>query len=220
MKRILINILLILIVGLFQDTFAQESESKVGKVKVVKYRDTNDKITESTTDKTLAYLNKRKHDILITNKKDTTLLKTDSLGIFIIPNKYFNYCSITVNPKTKDLREEFLFIEGLGAKDSLEFKIYDYHISNKIDSTKAPEFYKKFNTKKAEQDFFAGNKRYLLGNGIKYSKNFIEQLELKSKEYGFEIEYPEKMSGTLEEHRILYRYNDRMKELLGIKNWW
>ena len=218
MNRILINILLFLTLGVFQNTFAQEF--KVGKVKVVKYLDTNDKFTESTTDKVITYLNKRKHNILITNKKDTTLLKTDTLGIFKIPNKYFSYCSITINPSTKNLKEEFLFIEGLGEKDSLEFKIYDYHISIKIDSTKAPEFYCKFNTKKAEQDFFAGDKRYLLGNGIEYSKKFIEQLKLKSKEYGFKIEYPEKMYGTLEEHRILYRYNERMKELLGIKNWW
>ncbi|WP_299056883.1 hypothetical protein [uncultured Polaribacter sp.] len=218
MNRILKNILIILTVGIFQNILAQET--KVGKVTVVKYRDTNDKFTESTTDSTLAYLNKREHNILITNKKDTIRLKTNSRGIFEIPKRYFTYCSITVNPKTKDLREEFLFMEGLGIKDSLEFEIYDYHISNKIDSTKAPEFYTKFNTKKAEQDFYAGKKRYLLGNGIEYSNKFIEQLELKSKEYRFEIEYPEKMYGILEEHRILYRYNDRMKELLGIKNWW
>ena len=128
-------ILIILTFGLFQNILAQET--KVGKVKVVKYRDTKDKFTESTTDSTLAYLNKREHSILITNKKDTIRLKTNSNGIFEIPKRYFNYCSITVNPKTKDLREEFLFIEGLGKKDSLVFEIYDYHISNKIDSTRS-----------------------------------------------------------------------------------
>ena len=218
MKRNFKYILIILTFGLFQNLLAQEN--KVGKVKVVKYRDASDRFTESTTDSTLAYLNKREHDILITNKKDTTRLKTNSLGIFEIPKKYFNYCSITVNPKTKDLREEFLFMEGLGKKDSLEFEVYDYHFSIKIDSTKAPEFYNKFNTQRAEQDFFAGKKRYLLGNGIVYSRKFIEQLELKSNEFGFEIEYPEKMNGTLSEHRILYNYNERMRELLGIKNWW
>ena len=218
MKRNFKYILIILTFGLFQNLLAQEN--KVGKVKVVKYRDTSDRFTESTTDSTLAYLNKREHDILITNKKDTTRLKTNSLGIFEIPKKYFNYCSITVNPKTKDLREEFLFMEGLGKKDSLEFEVYDYHFSNKIDSTKAPEFYNKFNTQRAEQDFLAGKKRYLLGNGIEFSKRFIEQLELKANEFGFEIEYPEKMSGILSEHRILYKYNERMRELLGIKNWW
>ncbi|TXD80442.1 hypothetical protein ESY86_20650 [Subsaximicrobium wynnwilliamsii] len=115
MKRNFKYILIILTFGLFQNLLAQEN--KVGKVKVVKYRDTSDRFTESTTDSTLAYLNKREHDILITNKKDTTRLKTNSLGIFEIPKKYFNYCSITVNPKTKDLREEFLFMEGLGKKD-------------------------------------------------------------------------------------------------------
>jgi len=218
MNRYLKNILLILTAGIFQNLFAQET--KVGIVKVIKYRDTNDKFTESTTDSTLAYLNKREHNILITNKKDTTRLKTNSLGIFEIPKGYFNYCSITVNPKTKDLREEFLFMEGLGKKDSLNFDIYDYHISNKIDSTKAPEFYNKFNTQIAEKDFFAGNKRYLIGYGITHSNDFIKQLESKSEEFGFKIEYPENMHETLTEHRILYRYNERMKELLGIKNWW
>ena len=218
MKRNFKYILIIITFGIFQNINAQES--KIGEVKFVKYRDTDDKFTESTTDSTVAYFNKKEHDILITNKKDTTQLKTDSRGIFKIPEKYFDYCSITVNPEFKDLREEFLFMEGLGKKDSLEFKIYDYHISNKIDSTKAPEFYRKFNTQKAEEDFFAGIKRYLLGNGIRYSNNFIEQLELKSKEFGFAIEYPEKMHGTLAENRILYRYNERMRELLGIKNWW
>ncbi|WP_188363233.1 hypothetical protein [Flavobacterium orientale] len=211
-------IILILTFGLLQNIVAQES--KVGIVTFIKYRDTNDKFTESTTDSTVAYFNKRKHSILITNKKDTTRLKTDSLGIFKIPKQYFDYCSITVNPETKYLREEFLFIEGLGKMDSLKFEIYDYHISNIIDSTKAPEFYNKFNTKKAEQDFFAGNKRYLLGNGATYSNDFIEKLKSKSEKFGFKIEYPEKMHGTLAEHRILFRYNERMKELLGIKNWW
>jgi hypothetical protein len=135
-------------------------------------------------------------------------------------NKYFDFFIITVNPKTIILREEFLFLDGLGVKDSLIFEINDYHISNKIDSTSAPEFYNKFNIKKAEEDFFAGKKRYLLGNGIKYSNKFIDELKIKSKKYGFLIEYPEKMYGTLVEHRILYKYNERMKELLGIKNWW
>ena len=218
MNRHLKYILIILTTGISQNLLAQET--KIGKVKVVKYRDTDDKFTESTTDSTLAYLNKREHDILITNKKDTTRLKTNSIGIFEIPKRYFNYCSITVNPKAKDLREEFLFMEGLGIKDSLEFEIYDYHISNKIDSTKAPEFYNKFNTEKAEQDFFAGKKRYLLAEGATYSDSFIEKLNAKSEKFGFKIEYPEKMYGTLTEHRILYRYNERMKELLGIKNWW
>ena len=211
-------ILIILTFGLFQNILAQET--KVGKVKIVKYRDTDDKFTESTTDSTLAYLNKKKHDILITNKKDTTLLETNSNGIFKIPKKYFNYCSLTVNPKTKDLREEFLFMEGIGETDSIEFKIYDYHISNKIDSTKAPKFYKKFNTQRAEQDFFAGKKRYLLGDGANYSDSFIKKLNAKSQEFGFKIEYADEMRGTLTEHRILYRYNERMRELLGIKNRW
>lgn len=218
MNHIFINILIILTFGIFQNTFAQEI--KVGIVKVVKYKDTKDKFTQSTTDSTLAYFNKKKHDILITNKKDTTLMKTDSNGVFKIPNTYFDYCSITVNPKTKILREEFLFLDGFGEKDSVIFEITDYHISNKIDSTIVPEFYNKFNTKMAEEDFFVGKKRYLLGKGIKYSDKFIDQLKIKSKEYGFKIEYPEKMYGTLPEHRILYRYNERMKELLGIKNWW
>jgi hypothetical protein len=218
MKRHLKFILLILTFGLFQNLLAQET--KVGIVKVIKYRDTNDKFTESTTDSTLAYFNKRKHSILISNKKDTLRLKTNTRGLFKIPENYFDYCSITVNPEIGYLREEFLFIDGLGKKDSLDFDIYDYHISNKIDSTKAPEFYNKFNTQIAEKDFFAGNKRYLIGYGITHSNHFIKQLESKSEEFGFKIEYPENMHGTLTEHRILYRYNERMKELLGIKNWW
>ena len=48
----------------------------------------------------------------------------------------------------------------------------------------------------------------------------MKKLNAKSKKFGFKIEYPEKMFGTLPEHRILYRYNERMKVLLGIKNWW
>jgi hypothetical protein len=217
MKRHLKYILIILLFGLFQNLVGQET--KVGIVKFIKYRATNDKITESTTDSTLAYFKKMRRSILITNKKDTTRLKTDSLGIFKIPNQYFDYCSIIVNPEIKYLREEFLFIEGLGKRDSITFEINDYHISNKIDSTKAAEFYIKFNIKKAEQDFFAGNKRYLLGNGFTYSNDFIAELESKSKKVGFKIEYPENMHGTLTEHRILYKYNERMRELLGIKNW-
>lgn len=218
MKNNLRYILLILVFGIFHNSFSQEE--KIGKVRVVKYRDTKDKFTESTTDSIINLLNKLNHDILITNKKDTFFLKTDSRGFFKIPKKYFEYCSITINFKTKNLREEFLFLDGLKGKDSLEFVINDYFISNEIDSTKAAEFYNKFNTQKAEQDFFNGNKRYLLSNGIKYSNKTVEKLRLKSIEYGFKIEYPDKMYGTLAEHRILYRYNERMRELLGIKNWW
>jgi hypothetical protein len=209
---------LILVFGLTHNLTAQDS--KIGIVQFLKYSDTDDKFTQSTTDSTIAYFNKRKHSILITNKKDSTKLKTNNRGIFKIPEKYFDYCSITINPGIKHLSEEFLFMEGLGKKDSITFKVYDYHISNQIDSTRAPDFYNKFNTNKAEKDFFDGNKRYLLGIGITYSNKFMENLESKSKEFGFKIEYPEKMVGTLSEQRVIYRYNNRMRELLGIKSWW
>ncbi len=211
-------ILLISIIGFFQYSYSQNE--KIGKVIVVKYRDSDDKFIQSTTDSEIDLLNKRKHNVLISNKSDSLLIKTDSLSYFQIPENYFDYCSITVNKNYRELREEFLFLDGLGIKDTIKLKVFDYHISNKIDSTKTPEFYTKFNTTKAEQDFFNGNKRYLLGEGIEYSTEFLKQLKSKSKEFGFKIEYPNKMSGILAEHRILYRYNNRMRELLGLKNWW
>ena len=37
-------------------------------------------------------------------------------------------------------------------------------------------------------------------------------------EYGFEIEYLDDIKGTLSELRIIYRYNKRMFELLGIRD--
>jgi hypothetical protein len=201
----------------FQSSFSQNE--RIGKITVVKYRESDNKFIMSTTDTTLAILNKRNHSVIISNKQDSLWLKTDLQGIFKIPKKYFDYCRITVNQDYKDLYEEFLFMEGFDKNDTLKLKIHDYHISNKIDSIKAPNFYQNYNTKKAEKDFFNGKKRYLLGIGAEYSKEFIDELERKSIEFGFEIEYPQKMSGILAEHRILYRYNNRMRELLGIKKW-
>lgn len=211
-------ILIIFAFGFFLNSFGQNE--KIGKITVAKYLESDDKFIMSTTDSTLAFLNKREHSVLISNKQDSIWLKSDSQGIFKIPEMYFDYCRITLNQDYKDLYEDFLFMEGFGKKDTIELKIYDYHISNKVDSIKAPNFYQNYNTKKAEKDFFDGKKRYLLGVGAEYSEEFLNELERKSIEFGFEIQYPEKMSGILAEHRILYRYNNRMKELLGIKNWW
>ena len=52
-----------------------------------------------------------------------------------------------------------------------------------------------------------------------YSPKFVKEIDSKSKKHGFEIEYLNDIKGTLSELRIIYRYNKRMFELLGIKDW-
>ena len=51
-----------------------------------------------------------------------------------------------------------------------------------------------------------------------YSPKFVKEIDSKSKKYGFEIEYLDDIKGTLSELRIIYRYNKRMFELLGIRD--
>jgi len=127
-------ILIFFAFGIFLNSFGQNE--KIGKITVAKYIESDDKFIMSTTDSTLAFLNKMKHSVIISNKQDSIWLKTDSFGTFKIPEKYFNYCRITVNQDYKDLYEDFLYMDGLGKKDTIKLTIYDYHISKKLTQLK------------------------------------------------------------------------------------
>ena len=207
-----------IISALFFNSFLFSQNNKIGKVIIEKYINSNDKVIQSITDSELEFLNKREHDIIIRNDSDSVSLKSDKNGLFKIPKKYFDSCSIVVNNNFKELREEFVFIDSFKESDTIELKISDFHISNKIDSTKSPNFYVKYNIFQAEKDFLNKKRRYLMIVSSSYSPKFLKEIDSKSKKYEFEIEYLEDIKGTLSELRIIYRYNKRMFELLGIKD--
>ena len=118
---------------LFFNSFLFSQNNKIGKVIIEKYINSNDKVIQSTTDSELEFLNKREHDIIIRNNSDSIFLKSDKNGLFKIPKKYFDSCSIVVNNNFKELKEVFVFIDSFKETDTIELKISDFHISNKID---------------------------------------------------------------------------------------
>src|SRR5690606_23546193 len=104
-------------------------------------------------------------------------------------------------------------------KDTLKLRISDKKLAVQLDSQLEPEFYNKYSENQANTDF-ANGKRIILAVGIdwrtdKSTKRIKEITEL------YNVNYKYIFDPSQSEMRILYRYNQVMKKLIGInKNVW
>lgn len=209
--------LFILTILIFQQSLYSQKEV-VGKVEFYKSIESEWKILESFPDVVIKNLSNRKHKIKIIQNNLSTELETDSTGIFKISTIANDSIRIIVNDHSPVFNEKFLF-DLSEIKDTLKLKISDKKLCIHRDSISEPKFYKKYNEKQAELNF--NNKKHdLLGIATCWpTEKSIERM--KQIEAEFKIKYTYYFEPTREKIKIMYRYNQVMKRLIGInKNVW
>lgn len=186
----------------------------MGKVEVFKSVEHEWKDLESTSDYSLKHFNKRKHFVQIWQGESLAYLQTDTTGIFKAVIDTSADFIIKVYPQSPIFSAEFKFDAGV-YKDTLDLRISDERLAVYRDSLREPEFHKKYSMKQAELDF--NNGKYQLLAYLtdwprpEYTKN-IRRIE---NEYNVTFEYF--ADHPRERIRIMYRYNQVMKKLLGIE---
>lgn len=209
----------ILILFFFQQNLFAQNEI-VGKIEYYKSKNSDSGHYEKFTEKTLKSLNTRKHYLIITQGDSLIEKRTDSNGFFKIQLKKNEKLTIQIYKKTSIFNQTFLIKNrNYKYKDTIYFRISDSKLYKNIDSLQAPEFYKKYNEKMAEMDYKNGNAR-ILGSGQWLTKKNVEKRKKISKKYNFKYEYIFGCLNSKAERRIAYRYNEKMKKLIGIKNVW
>ncbi len=173
---------------------------------------------DSGIEKSLKTLNSQNHSVEIRQGTTIREFETDSNGIIklsLTPNEKIY---LTVNKNSKTTKAVFSY-EMSELKDTLKLKITDLGIMTYRDSISLPEFYNKYSETQARVDFENGNLRIIGGGGF-LGKKTIKRREKISKEYGFKYEYIFGCETMGNEYRIIHRYNETMKKLIGIKNVW
>ncbi len=211
------NICYILVLFIFQQNLYSQKEI-VGKVEVYKSIENEWKILESFPDKTIQNLTNRKHKIKILQKDTITKLETDSNGIFKIRMAKKDSIQIWVNEQSPVLNGKFHF-EFNDWQDTLKLRISDKKLAVYRDSIIEPKFFSSYSEKRAEINFNIG-KRELLGAAVCWpSEESIKRRNQIEAEYG--IKYKYYVDPTREKIRIMFRYNQVIKKLIGInKNVW
>ena len=186
----------------------------VGKVEFYKSIESDWKTLESFPDVTIAKLTNRNHKIKIEQNNSITEVETDSTGIFRIKNELKYSIRIIVNDHSPSLNGNFQF-DLSKIKDTLKLRISDKKLCVYRDSISEPKFYTKYNERQAELDFNNG-KLELLGISTCWPTE-----ESNERRKGIEVEYGIKYNyyfePTHEKIKIMYRYNQVMKKLIGIK---
>jgi hypothetical protein len=202
---------------IFQQSLYSQKEI-VGKVEFYKSIESDWNILESFPDATIKHLTNRIHRIKIEQNNQVTELKTDSTGIFKIGTKSNDTIIIIVNDHSPVFNEKFQF-DLSQIKDTLKLRISDKKLCVHRDSISEPKFYAKYNERQAELDFNNG-KLQLLGISTCWpTEESIERRKQIEAEYG--IKYNHYFEPTREKIKIMYRYNQIMKKLIGInKNVW
>lgn len=202
---------------IFQQSLYSQKEI-VGKVEFYKSVESDYRILESFPDGTIKNLTNRKHKIKIQQKDSIYELETDSIGIFKCRVDLKNPIRIKVNDHSPVFNETFDF-DLNKIRDTLKLRISDKKLAVYRDSIAEPEFFKKYNEKQAEIDFQNG-KRQLLWYiaGWMSDEYFNNQNKIITE---FKVKKIEFVEPSREEIRIMFRYNQIMKKLIGInKNVW
>lgn len=202
---------------IFQQSLYSQKEI-VGKVEFYKSIESDWKILESFPDATIEKLTNRNHKIKIEENKVKTEIETDSTGIFKITLGLKDSILIKINDHSPVLNKEFEFMPNQ-IKDTLKLRISDKRLCIYRDSISEPKFFAKYNEKQAELDFKNGKKQ-LLGIAVDWpTKESTQRREEIVAEYGIEYDYF--FQPTREKIKIMYRYNQVIKRLIGInKNVW
>lgn len=203
--------LFILTILIFQQNLYSQKEV-VGKVEFYKSIENEWKILESFPDGTIKNLTNRNHIIKIKQKDKITEFETDSTGIFKVTIKISDSIFININKESPVFNGHFKF-DFNEIKDTLKLRISDKKLAVYRDSITEPEFFSKYSEQQAEINFKNG-KRELLGAAICWpTEESIERRKQIESEYGIKYNYFEP---TREKIRIMYRYNQAMKKLIGI----
>ena len=190
----------------------------IGKVEIYKSVENEWKILESFPDGTIENSTNREHKIKILQNDTITELKTDSYGIFKISTALNDYLRIIVNDQSPILHGKFHF-DFNDIQDTLKLRISDKKLAVYRDSIIEPKFFSSYSEQQAATNFNNG-KRELLGVAVCWpSEESGERRKQIEAEYG--IKYKYYFDPTREKIRIMFRYNQVMKKLIGInRNVW
>ncbi len=172
------------------------------------------KILESFPDETIQNLTNRKHKISIKQKNKLFELETDSSGIFKFRTDLNDSIHINVNHHSTIFNETFKF-DSYELNDTLKLRISDRKLAVYRDSLVEPEFYNKYSEKQAYIDFNNGIRRLFSAGGF-LSEDTIQKNKLFAEKYDLNYEYLFGCIVNRTEIRIVYRYNQVMKKLMGI----
>lgn len=213
------NLRYILILFFLQQNIVGQNDI-IGKIEYYKSIESDFGHSEKLTDKRFKSLNNRKHYVEIKYRDSVIVKRTNKNGIFKFELKNNEIITIQVYKKTSIFNKTFEILrQDYINKDTINLRISEKKLYENIDSLQAPEFFKKFNVKVAELDFKNGNAR-ILGSSDWLTEEIIKKREKLSKKYNFKYEYIFGCLNSQAERRIAYRYNKKMKELIGIKNVW
>ena len=209
---------IIFFILIHQSLFSQKSI--VGKIEFYTIVESKPKPFKTFSENFLRSLKSKKHRLTIIQEGNKTKIKTDSSGFFKIELKTLNQLKIEVYKKRSFLNQTFYFNpkKNIG-KDTVYFRISNKKLEINFDSIQAPIFFKEYNEKMAELDFKNRNAR-ILGSGNWLIEEIVEKRKKLSEKYNFKYEYIFGCLNSKAERRIAYRYNEKMKKLIGIKNVW
>ena len=212
-KLVLISFILVFQLNLFAQ------KKIVGIVKYYRISPTAEIISMSTSENNIKSLNSRIHKIKIIQDGIVNEYNTNKNGIFNVVVYDTEMIEIIVNDFAYLLKENFSY-KTSELKDSVFLNISDRKMANYIDSISSPKFYAKYSEQQASLDFQNGRKR-ILGASTGYtSEEILKRRKELSQKYGFEYEYIMGCIGSQPKSRIMFRYNEVMKKLIGIKNVW
>ena len=189
----------------------------VGKIEYYKSYEHKDSFIESYSDDGIKSLNSRKHKLLIGQGTNRIQTQTDSIGFFNFILNDDEKIMVEVSKRTSLLYHRFTIEpEEIKEKDTIILRISDRKLSLGIDSIQAPKFFMKYNEKQAEKDFKNGNAR-ILSSGAWITDKIAERRKKISEKYNFKYKNIFGCLNSKAEKRIGYRYNEKMKKLIGIK---
>lgn len=199
---------LILLFLVFQQEIISQTEI-IGKVEFYKSNTSEWNVLESFPDVVIKRLGLRNHKIELIQKDSIKSFVTDSTGHFKVKINSKDSLFIKVNKHSPIFNAEFNY-SVLDIKDTLKLMISDKKFAVHRDSVLAPEFFKLYSEKQAYLDYEKGIRR-ILGLAVCFPTGKSKSIEAK---YNVVYEYFSPDRTTI---RIIYRYNQVMRKLIGIK---
>ncbi|OAD92725.1 hypothetical protein A7A78_02105 [Aequorivita soesokkakensis] len=202
---------------IFQQSLYSQKEI-VGKVEFYKSKATEFVLFRDKDDLYTKNLNKRKSKIKLFQRDSIKEIETNSSGVFVLKTTLKDSIRIIVNEHSPVFNGQFEF-DFNEINDTLKLRISDKKLAIKLDSQLEPEFYNKYSENQANVDF-ANGKRIILAVGIDWRTDESTKIIKEITEL-YNVNYKYIFDPSQSEMRILYRYNEVMKKLMGInKNVW